>query len=696
MASTRARKQTTPQVGVAGSYIDAYGNERPVAESTRQALQAMIARDDTSDAPLPPVKVFLQHQDAAVSLAGKGSFDWTLSYENGGQVAGRGRAGKTLLLPGALPLGYHLLTLEQAGRQWSCRIIIAPARCYEPPALGQGRRWWGVCAQLYTLRSQTNWGIGDFGDLRLLIEQIARRGGAFVGLNPLHALYPCDAQRASPYSPSSRRWLNVIYIDVNQVDDFRHSHAAQRWWGQEKTRRQLEKVRGGRWVDYPQVMALKLTALRMAFRHFNTRVALDPRVSAFRQFMLQGGENLLRQATFDVLQAHLLQQKGDWRYWQQWPAQYQDHSGEAVRQFFRLQETEIEFYCWLQWLAHEQISGCFEHSRQLGMPLGIYRDLAVGVAQGGAETWGDRALYCLDAAIGAPPDPLAPQGQNWQLPPMNPYEMIARGYQPFIDVLRSNMAHCGALRIDHVMSLLRLWWIPQTASGGEGSYVYYPLDDLLAVLALESQRHRCMVIGEDLGTVPADIIDKLRGAGVYSYKVLFFEQARDNHFRAPQEYPRQSLASVTTHDLPTLRGYWQSIDLSLGRELGLYRDDETLERRMAQREREKQGLLNALHQHGVLPQRVGRNAALTVMGASLNRGVQRYLADSNSALLGLQMEDWLDMATPVNVPGTSDEYPNWRRKLSKTLEAMFADPGLARLIRDIDLRRGSPPADPSS
>jgi 4-alpha-glucanotransferase len=273
---------------------------------------------------------------------------------------------------------------------------------------------------------------------------------------------------------------------------------------------------------------------------------------------------------------------------------------------------------------------------------------------------------------------------------MNPTMMQLRGYQPFIDVLRSNMAHCGALRIDHVMALLRLWWIPKAESAGNGAYVHYPVDDMLAVLALESQRHRCLIIGEDLGTVPPEIVSKLHDYGIYSYKVLFFEKDDANHFRAPEDYPRQAMATITTHDLPTLRGYWQTVDLSLGRELGLYPTEALLQEQMQQREKAKQGLLNALHEFGLLPQRVGRNSSLTTMGAPLSRGVHRYVADSASALVGFQLEDWLDMATPVNVPGTNREYPNWRRKLTRPLESIFADRCLERLVRDVDLRRGAP------
>lgn len=373
--------------------------------------------------------------------------------------------------------------------------------------------------------------------------------------------------------------------------------------------------------------------------------------------------------------------------WPVWPDNLRSADSSGVAEFCHQHADKVDFYLWLQWLAYCQLSECFEVCQQQKMPIGLYRDLAVGVAEGGAETWGENGLYCLKASVGAPPDILGPLGQNWGLPPMDPHVMAARAYQPFIDMLRANMTCCGALRIDHVMSMLRLWWIPYGETADKGAYVRYPVDDLLAILALESQRNHCMVIGEDLGTVPVEIIAKLRDCGVYSYKVLYFEHDQDNSFRAPQSYTVQAMATITTHDLPTLRGYWQADDLHLGRELGLYPDLDVLRQLHADREAAKQGLLNGLHQYGCIPKKVGHRANHLTMSPTLNRGLQRYVADSASALLGLQPEDWLDMEKPVNIPGTSDQYPNWRRKLTHTLEEMFNDPNVNLLIRDLDKRR---------
>ncbi|HBC7420391.1 TPA: 4-alpha-glucanotransferase [Serratia marcescens] len=683
--------QAAAQAGIAADFINAHGKRQAIEPQTKRKLLAAMNRTDAEQEgaapPLPAVKVFYQGAPLALTPAGEGEYLWALQREDDECLQGRIGARKTLTLPGDLPVGYHQLTLSQGEQQWPCRLIVAPRRCFEPDALLTGKKLWGACVQLYTLRSDRNWGIGDFGDLRLMVEQVGERGGAFVGLNPIHALYPANPESASPYSPSSRRWLNLAYIDVNAVEDFQRSDAAQRWWQKPTTQKQLAKARAAEWVDYTAVMQLKLAALKLAFPLFQARKPNDGQRQAFEQFVSEGGDSLYQQAAFDALHAHLAAKDAHQWGWPAWPERYRQGQSEAVRLFCSEHQDAVRFYLWLQWLAATQFAQCFDQSRQQQMPIGLYRDLAVGVAEGGAETWCDRELYCLKASVGAPPDILGPLGQNWGLPPMDPHVMAARGYQPFIDLLRANMTNCGALRIDHVMALLRLWWIPYGETADRGAYVKYPVDDLLAVLALESQRHRCMVIGEDLGTVPVEIVGKLRDSGVYSYKVLYFESDGEHHFRAPQAYPVQAMATITTHDLPTLRGYWQSDDLTLGNRLGLYPDAEILRALFADRERAKQGLLDGLHRYGCVPQKVGKKAALLGMSPLLNRGLQRYVADSASALLGLQPEDWLDMADPVNIPGTSDQYPNWRRKLTQTLEEMFADPHINRLLKDLDKRR---------
>lgn len=681
-------EQAALTAGISPNYINAHGKPQSISAQTKQRLLDAMhpVPAAVSAPPVPAVQVFIHGKKKRLVVSGKGQYQWQLTTEAGKTYQGEVSGGDDLPLPGGLALGYHSLTLTQKKQQWTCRVIIAPARCYEPQALRDGKKLWGACVQLYTLRSENNWGIGDFGDLKQMLTGVGERGGAFIGLNPIHALYPAYPESASPYSPSSRRWLNIIYIDVNAVEDFAQSKAAQAWWKKAATQKALRAARESEWVDYTAVTALKLTALRMAWQGFSQRGEGDEQFVAFRAFVEQEGDSLYWQAAFDALHAFQVQEDPLRWGWPAWPQGYQSIDSPEVKAFCQQHADEVNFYLWLQWLAFTQFAECWQTSQGYQMPIGLYRDLAVGVAEGGAETWCDRELYCLKASVGAPPDILGPLGQNWGLPPMDPHVMQTRGYAPFVDLLRANMKNCGALRIDHVMSMLRLWWIPYGETADQGAYVHYPVDDLLAILALESHRHQCMVIGEDLGTVPQEIVGKLRRSGVYSYKVLYFEN-NDKVFHAPEAWPEQSMAVATTHDLPTLRGYWESGDLTLGKTLGLYPDEELLSGLYDDREQAKQGLLTALHQHGCLPQRAGKKALRMPMSSILNRALQRYIADSNSALLGLQPEDWLDMSSPVNVPGTSDQYQNWRRKLAVSLEEMFADETVNRLIKDLDRRR---------
>lgn len=313
--------QAAAQAGIAADYINAHGKQQAIAEDTKRRLLDAMGRDtvplEAVMTPLPTVKVFYEGAPVALPLAGSGEYLWTLQREDGRQQQGRASARKTFTLPGELPPGYHQLTLTQDEQHWQCRLIVAPKRCFEPDALLTGKKLWGACVQLYTLRSDRNWGIGDFGDLRQMVEQVGERGGAFVGLNPIHALYPANPDSASPYSPSSRRWLNVVYIDVNAVEDFQRNDAAQKWWLKPATQKKLAQARNSKLVDYSTVTQLKLAALKLAFPLFQARKAGDGQRQAFEQFVIEGGESLYQQAAFDALHAHLAAE--DSSLWG-WPA----------------------------------------------------------------------------------------------------------------------------------------------------------------------------------------------------------------------------------------------------------------------------------------------------------------------------------------------------------------------------------------
>ena len=588
-------------------------------------------------------------------------------------------------IPITLPLGYHTLSLviddDELG---SMRLIIAPSSCFKPETLTQGQKVWGLSVQLYCLRSEHNWGVGDFSDLSFLVERLAKQGAQFVGLNPIHALYPANANACSPYGPSSRRWLNFIYIDVTALDGYQQA-SIQSIVNDVSFQHKLQQVRASDLVDYETVMALKLQALESVFEYQNSQyLSKNTKLNkVFKAFVAEGGDSLQTLAVYDALQESLASlEKPSWG-WPVFPKEFSDFHNPAVKTFTKKNAKRVKFFLWLQWHASLQLEQVNLVAQKNDMLIGLYRDLAVGVSEGSAEVWGNKELYCTDASVGAPPDVLGPLGQTWGLPPMDPQKLYEQQYQPIIELFDANMRATGALRIDHVMALLRLWWVVKGDSAKEGGYVYYPVDDLLAILALESHRHQSLVIGEDLGTVPDEIRIKLADNGVYSYRVFFFEQAQDGGFFSPAHYPEQSMSTLTTHDMPTLTGYWHCDDLTLGKELGLYPTEDILNTLYTSRHENKQSILDTLHGHHSVNDEVGRDVHNVDMSKALNFGMQLHMAGGSSALLSLQLEDWLEMDKPVNIPGTFKEYPNWQRKLTRNLQDIFNDSSLNELAANL-------------
>ncbi|WP_158116734.1 4-alpha-glucanotransferase [Vibrio cincinnatiensis] len=713
MKEHNALKQVAEMANIADSYISAWGEEASVSDDTiRRLLASMgyeVSRDEAllksaekkhKKEVLDSVLVVSDGEAIEVPLylgvsARESEFNWRLETEQGDIFEGylqsqivrdeRAEGGPLVFaLPSDLPWGYHTLLITRKRRKtpYSMTLIITPKACYKQPELEKGKKLWGPSIQLYTLRTQHNWGMGDFGDLKQLVADIASRGGDFVGLNPIHSLFPANPEGASPYSPSSRRWLNILYIDVSSVPEFALSAQAQQQVGSQEFQQRLQKVRETHWVNYSEVANLKMSVLPLLFAEFKTR-HLDKntdRAQAFLNFVEQGGESLLHQAAFDALHVDLHSQDDTVWGWPVFPEKYRHFDNVAVQKYIEEHQDQVHLYMYLQWIADTQISEVQSLADEKGMTVGLYRDLAVGVSDAGAETWADKGNLVQDACIGAPPDVLGPLGQNWGLPPLNPQVLQATAYDAYIKLLRANMKHCGALRIDHVLGLLRLWWIPKGENATQGAYVYYPVKDMLAILALESHRHHCSVIGEDLGTVPDEIVELLRDAGVHSYKVFFFETSKDDGgFISPKHYAEQSMAALCTHDMPTLRGFWHCDDLKMGREIGLYPDEEQLEGLFADRLKCKQGILDSVAWHGYLPEGVGRDAQLVPMDSYLSEALQLHVAAGSSALLSVQLEDWLEMDKPVNIPGTVNEYPNWRRKLSMNLDELFAREDVNRI-----------------
>ncbi len=674
------------------------------------ALMSQISAIDTrrSRGLLPDIAVSSGEQlqlDVNVTAREFGSsLIWRLQLESGeeyegvfsttalretwrGEVDGTWMTRRRLEFSVDVPAGHHDLEARiSGGAAFRCRVIVAPPRCFVPADIRRGDRVWGIAIQLYTVRSGRNLGMGDFQDLNATIHWLAPLGADFIALNPLHSLAPGDPQRCSPYSASNRNFLNVLYIAPELIPEFHDCTTAQERFAADDFRTRATELRAFDLVDYRGVADLKFGLLRILYAHFRAQhLNKDtPRARQFRGFVEAGGEPLRLHALFDALDAHCIATYGGSSGWQQWPQQYSSPDTVAVKHFAHEHADAVEFHLYTQWLAHEQLLGSQVLARALGMRIGLYGDYAVGTHPSGSEVWTQQQLFRLDAEIGAPPDPLALKGQGWGIPPQDPRGLETERLASFVVLLKNNMRYYGALRFDHVMALFRQWWVPGGQSPAAGAYVHYPMQELMAALCLESNRRRCLVVGEDLGVVPDEIRAAMPQYGLLHYKVLLFEKL-EGRFRRPDEFEPSALATPSTHDMPTLSSYWEGRDIELRERLNLYPDAQTRELVMNEREQDRHLLMAALAAENLLPEYPRETTDAFSM--ALASSIHTYLARSSSALAALQIEDLLGMVEPVNVPGTYWEYPNWQRKLTASIEEIAARADVNEVLRRVDVER---------
>lgn len=565
----------------------------------------------------------------------------------------------------SLPAGYHQLHVRITARgnasatDQTIPLILAPSRCYEPEWSAAGKKLWGFSVQLYSFCTPRSWGAGDFLDLANLIRKSAAQGASYLILNPLHAGPLNHPEHCSPYSPVDRRRLNPLYIAPELEPEFDQGRGREWLADNSDARRLLASAQSSEWIDYAGVTELKIRVLAIMFEDFAV-CATATRKQAFEHFCQ-------------------LAQRGLHDY-----ARWQSQQGcTAAGQF----SHNAQFYLYLQWLAESQLAACQQLTREVGMAVGLVRDLAVGSDRHGAEVTLTHGVFSTAASIGAPPDPLAPQGQNWGLPPLNPAVLREQAYAPFTDLLRSNMQHSGALRIDHVMSLMRLWWCPYEKSG-QGAYVMYQADDLFAILRLESQRQQCLIIGEDLGIVPPEVRRHLDESGIYSNLLFYFEKATADSYRSPQHYTRRALAMLANHDVPTLAAWWNADDLKLRHELHLIADHNRLQHEINHRQCEKKQILQLLESQWLLPaDRFGTDQLEKPMDTQLAAALMRCIARSSALMVSVQLEDLLLIELPVNIPGTSCEYKNWRRKMPVGLLAIMDNESVKPMLENLRVER---------
>ena len=569
----------------------------------------------------------------------------------------------TLELPTRASYGYHRLMARldsPAGQRTADQsYIVVPSSCVTPEMLRRARdggddRAMGVVANLYSVRREHDWGVGDFCTLTQLVEWAAARGAEFVGVNPLHALFN-RGWDVSPYSPVTRLFRNALYLDVDAVPEVAQSEEARAILNAPGTREQLRALRDSPLVDYDGAIRLKLRVLAQAHRTFRARES--ERRRSYDDFVRQRDPEL----TWFAVWMTLAESSGiaDWR---QWPAGMHEPDAPAVRSHAAANAERVDFHRWLQFECDRQLRDVADRARSLGMRIGVYQDLAIGTHPGGSDTWSYPDLFLSGASVGAPPDPYAAEGQNWGLPPMSPRALRAQRYRYWIQLLRRAFENAGALRIDHVMGLFRVFWIPEGLSGRDGAYVRFPANDLLGILALESVRNDAIVVGEDLGTVPSEVPRALRRWGILSSKVLYFERDRRG-FRPAKTYPALALATANTHDMPTVAGFWKERDIELRQQVGLLRTSAGLRDARRERARDKRALLARLD---LEPPRHFEEPAFT---RRLAGRVHEFLCSTPAELVGMSLDDLTGETDPVNVPGVGpDRYPSWRRKTRMTME----------------------------
>jgi 4-alpha-glucanotransferase len=603
-----------------------------------------------------------------------------LIYEDGTRADLRPRrssGGRWVLPPVATP-GYHRLEI-------GARVIdlaVAPVRCCSVEDLAPGARLWGLAAQLYGLRRAGDGGIGDTGALAALARAAARHGADALALSPAHALFTADPTRYSPYAPSSRLFLNPLYADPACLFG---GEAVARATAATGLAPEFARLEAAPLIDWPAAARAKLALLRRLFDDFVPAAGAD-RTDAlggdFAKFRADGGDLLRRHARFEALHAARMTSDGAAGSWRGWPATWRDPSSAAVEDFSARHARDVLFHTFLQWVADRTFATAHAAARGAGMRIGLIADLAVGMDSGGSHAWSCQRDLLVGLEVGAPPDDFNPLGQNWGLTAFSPRALAASGFAPFISTLRAVMRNAGGVRIDHVMGLRRLWLVPEGAPPGEGAYLAYPLDDLLRLVALESHRHRAVVIGEDLGTVPAGFRKRLAQAGVAGMRVLWFERDA-RRFRPPQAWPEQAVAMTTTHDLPTVAGWWRGADIDTRAKLGVLGEPPAQARRA--RTTDRAALWRALRAAGAAAgAQPGTQHPQPVADAAAG-----FIARTPARLALLPLEDALGSVEQPNVPGTIDEHPNWRRRTAQPADHVLDPPEVCARLAVVDRNRRS-------
>ncbi|WP_043113682.1 4-alpha-glucanotransferase [Solimonas soli] len=665
--------------GIALRWIDYRGAPQEVGEASLRALLGALdlpcatpaqirdseARLSIEAAMLPPLLTAVSGGSLFVPSPALSGRRLPLHLEAGGktELLFEAEAGGACAHIAVAP-GYHRLELP-AGE--ALTIAVAPPRAFGVRDVrGAAPRVWGLAAQIYALRRRGDAGIGDFTALADFAERCAAAGADALAVSPVHALFSADVHHFSPYAPSSRLFLNVLHADPALLlgSGPWQELVAELGLGDELARLEALSL-----VDWPASGRVRLALLRAAFARLAPRLgAGDPLGEEFAAFVRAGGEALLDHARFEVLHAQQFA-AGRWS-WREWPQALRDPRAPAVAEAAAAQPEELRFHLFAQWLAARGLAQAQRAAREAGMAIGLIGDLAVGTDASGSHAWSRQTEMLDGVSAGAPPDMLNALGQSWGLAAFSPRALRRHGYGAFLEMLRAALRHVGGLRIDHVLGLMRLWLVPQGATAREGAYLHCPFQDLLRLVALESHRHRAVIVGEDLGTVPEGIREALYGAGLMGMRVLWFE--RDHGlFVEPARWPREAMATTTTHDLPTVAGWWAGRDIDWRERLALFAPGSDAAREHAERAEERRKLWGALRYAGVADGEAvpAPDDAAPVIGAAL-----RFVARTPAELAIVPVEDIAGLVEQPNLPGTTREHPNWQRRLPAEASELFAAP----------------------
>ena len=645
-------------------------------EQARNAIPTLLVTRCDQPLRLPAAIAHRLQQHERVQIQREGG-DWFSA------ALMRTAHGELMLEPIAI-VGYHTLLVGDT----PVPIAVAPRRAFTPTDATTRARIWGLSAQLYSLRRQlpeqttSECGFGDFTALAHLARNAAMQGADALAISPVHALFSADVRHFSPYSPSSRLFLNVLHIDIASIvnEAGLRGMIAELQLGNE-----LARINALPLIEWPAAARAKLNLLKKLWQQLGSRWMHSDNTLAlsFQVFRQRGGANLENHARFEALQTHQFLESSQHWHWRQWPQALRDPASAAVQAFAQANDDEVSLHVFLQWLASRGLASAQRAALESGMAIGIIADLAVGTDNGGSHVWSRQADFLMGLQVGAPPDAINTQGQDWGLTTFSPVALQQHGYQPFLEMLRANLQYAGGLRIDHILGLRRLWVLPSGAQATEGVYLNYPMEDLLNLIALESQRHRAIIIGEDLGTVPPGFSATLADHGILGMQVLWFQ--RDyGFFIEPSRWSSQVMATTTTHDLPTVAGWWQERDLEWQDKVGQRPQENSLQQLRQDRAGDRDALWAAFCYaeagEGETPMPF---AAQDAVDAAV-----RFVAQTPAVLAMIPVEDLLGLDEQPNLPGTIDQHPNWRRRLAITVEEFFEQPQVKARIVGLNEERG--------